>query len=373
MRKAKEAFKNLIKYPLTVCFSVFILSIFAASFFIPEKEKSEWENRYLAKKPELNLPDLADGSYMKSYEDYINDQMPARDGFIRLKAISEAALLKIENNGIARGKESQLFTKEIKDTSVFDKNTGIIDKFVSSIDNPVTVVIAPNACGVIEDMVPEGFPVVNQSEKLDAFYGDNSLLKDAVVVDLKSVLKAHGDEYIYYRTDHHWTTLGAYYTYCELSDNPVDIGGLSASYSDAFLGTLYAKYKGLGVEPDVITYYDIPVQSYKTDDIQRDGLYDMDKLSVFDKYGMFMWGNFGRCEVVTNTKNGRSAVIFKDSYANSLIPFMTYDYERITVVDLRYFAGSVSELMSENKAADVYMIYNFDFMNEDNHFFKLAK
>ena len=371
--RIKLSLKNLIKTPLTICFSLVILALFVLSIVLPDKELSEWENRYLSAKPRITGVELLDGSFMRKYEDYINDQMPFRNQLIKLKAVSEAMLLKIENNGIVRGKDSYLFTKNTGDTSTFDKNIQIISEFISKYENDITVVIAPNACGVKEGLVPVGFPNVNQGKKLDELCGDNSLLKGARVVDLKSVLKAHEDEYIYYRTDHHWTTDGAYYAYREISDNPVDLSDISREYSDGFLGTLYAKYKGLSVEPDYITYYDIPVKSYVTDDTIREGLYDLQKLDVFDKYGMFMWGNFGKSDLVTNTDNGRSVVIFKDSYANCLIPFLTYDYENIIIVDLRYFKGSVKELMEDNKSSDVLFINNFDFLNEDNHFYKLMK
>ena len=365
--------KDIIKYPLTVCFSIFILCFFVLSLVIPDKEKSEWENRFLAGKPSVTITELADGSFMTKYEDYINDQMPLRDGFIKLKAVAESAFFKVENNGIAKGRDSYLFTKNTGDCSIFDKNISIINQFTEGIDNDVTVAIAPNACGVIKERVPAGFPVVDQRSKLDGFYSDNSLLSSARVVNLLCALEAHEDEYIYYRTDHHWTTLGAYYAYCEMFDESINKDGLSVSNSDEFYGTLYAKYKGINVEPDYITYYDIPVKKYITDEEERDGLYDYSKLSVFDKYGMFMWGNFGRCDIKTNTENGKKAIVFKDSYANSLLPFMTYNYEDITVIDLRYYADSVKELMNEASGADVLFIYNFDFMNEDNHFYKLMK
>ena len=372
-----KAVKELLKYPLTICFSIFILLILVLYICIPDKEKSEWENRYLANKPEFSISDLADGSYMQKYEEYINDQAPFRDGFIKLKAIAEECLLKKENNGISKGKDSYLFTKGKDDTSLFDKNIGIISKFSEGINNDVIIAVAPNAAGIISSKVPKGFLMPNQAEKLEELYGDKSLLKEARVVDLKCVLKAHEDEYIYYKTDHHWTTLGAYYAYSEISENPIDIAEIEKSvgvnYSDGFLGTLYAKYKGIGVKPDVITYYDIPVKMYKTDDTERDGLLDKSKLSVFDKYGMFMYGNFGRCDITTSTENGKSAVIFKDSYANCLIPFMTYDYENIIVIDLRFYNGLVSELITDNADADIVFIYNFDFLNEDNHFYKLMK
>lgn len=373
----KFSLKRIFRFPATICFSAFILLVFVLSIITPDKEKSEWENRYLAKAPDIRLSDVLDGSFMSKYEDYINDQMPFRDGFIKLKAVSEMCLFKCENNGIAKGKYSYLFTKGSYDTTVFDKNINIISQFIDSANNDVTVAIAPNASGVLKDLVPKGFMMPDQSEKLASLYADKSLLKGARVVDLKSVLMAHGDEYIYYRTDHHWTTAGAYYAYQEISKNPVSISDISdenESYStDEFLGTLYAKYKGLFVEPDVIVYYDIPIESYYADEKEYDGLYDTEKLSVFDKYGVFMGGNFGRCDIKTNTKNGKSLILFKDSYANCLIPFLTYDYEDIIVIDLRYSKESVLELVNSHSDADILFMYNFDFLNEDNHFYKLAK
>lgn len=369
--------KKIINYPLTICFFTFIFLIFVLYYALGDREISEWENRYLSGRPEIRFNDLKDGSYMEKYEEYVNDQIPFRDGFIKLKSVSETILLKIENNGIARGEDSYLFTKGTEDTSQFDKNIEIISKFCDSIENPVIVAIAPNAAGVISEKVPKGLLMPDQCKKLDELKADNSLLKGARVVDLKCALKAHEDEYIYYHTDHHWTTTGAYYAYCEISENPVDIDRITRDSEtfvyDDFLGTLYAKYKGFLVRADSISYYDIPVKSYKTDDTVRDGLLDKDKLSVFDKYRMFMYGNFGKCDLETYSENGRQLIVFKDSYANCLIPFLTYDYEHITVIDLRFFGESVQELIQNNQKADVMFIHNFDFLNEDNHLYKLMK
>ena len=221
--------------------------------------------------------------------------------------------------------------------------------------------------------------IPDQKEKLSELMGNKSLLSGARVVDLSCVLLTHEDEYIYYKTDHHWTTLGAYYAYSAISDDPLDLSTLEKGEKDGFLGTLYAKYKGLFVKPDVITYYDIPIRSFVTDDTLRNSLLDKEKLLVFDKYGMFLYGNFGKSEIVSDESilsekgKGKKLIIFKDSYANCLIPFLTHDYEYITLIDLRYYKDSVKELVENNKDADILFINNFDFLNEDNHFYKLMK
>ena len=377
--KQFEGIKKLIHYPLTIVFSAFLLSIAVLGLIIPDKEVSEWENRYLTKAPEVRLADIADGSFMTKYENYINDQMPLRDEFIKLKASIEAVLLKIENNSVARGKDSYLFTKSKNKTDVFDKNISIISEFINNTDNFVTVAIAPNAAGVLTNKVPKGMIIPDQKEKLSELMGNKSLLSGARVVDLSCVLLTHEDEYIYYKTDHHWTTLGAYYAYSAISDDPLDLSTLEKGEKDGFLGTLYAKYKGLFVKPDVITYYDIPIRSFVTDDTLRNSLLDKEKLLVFDKYGMFLYGNFGKSEIVSDESilseegKGKKLIIFKDSYANCLIPFLTHDYEYITLIDLRYYKDSVKELVENNKDADILFINNFDFLNEDNHFYKLMK
>lgn len=377
--KQFEGIKKLIHYPLTIVFSAFLLSIAILSVIIPDRELSEWENRYLTKAPEVRIADIADGSFMTKYENYINDQMPFRDGFIKLKASIEAVFLKIENNSVARGKDSYLFTKSESKTDVFDKNISIISEFIKNTDNDVTVAIAPNAAGILTKKVPKGMIIPNQKEKLSELMDDKSLLSGARVVDLSCVLLTHEDEYIYYKTDHHWTTLGAYYAYEAISDDPLDLSVLSKGEKGGFLGTLYAKYKGLFVKPDVITYYDIPIRSFVTDDTLRNSLLDIEKLSVFDKYGMFLYGNFGKSEIVSDESilseegKGKKLIIFKDSYANCLIPFLTHDYEYITLIDLRYYKDSVKELVENNKDADILFINNFDFLNEDNHFYKLMK
>lgn len=375
MNEQNKAKNSILKYPMTFIVAFLIVATFVSYFVCPDKEKSEWENRYLATMPKLSMSNILDSSFMTGYEDYINDQLPMRDALIKVKAVSEAILLKIENNGIVRGKDSHLFTKNIKNSSVFEKNIKIIDQFISSIPNDVTVAIAPTAPGVLETAVPKGMPDVNQGAILCDLVTDSPLLKTAKVVNLKGVLDAHGDEYIYYRTDHHWTTLGAYYAYREILDNPAfSADSASTQTIDDFYGTLYAKYKGISVIGDTITYYDIKVDSYDTGEEVVDSLYDMSKADVFDKYGMFMRGNFGKAVIKSSEcHNGKSLIIFKDSYANCLVPFLTYDYETITLIDLRYFGESVKALMEDNKDADVLFMNNFDFLNEDNHFYKLTK
>lgn len=367
---------KILKYPLIFVVVIMITTVFCFFVFSSDKEKSEWENRYLQSFPKISLQNIKDGTFMREFDEYAADQMPFRDIFIKVKSVCEMTILKQENNGIVRGKEGQLFTKHTENTNVFDKNTKIIYNYLSILEGDgrtVSVAIAPNATGILIDKIPCGMPNINQIEKINEFNNDISLLRNVNVIDLSRGLKKHEGEYIYYRTDHHWTTSGAYIAYSEISKNPVSIEQLNKITVENFYGTLYAKYKGMSVKADTIDYYDIPIDSMLFDDESKDTLYDLSKINVFDKYGLFLYGNKGKCVIKShNSGNGKKLVVFKDSYANSVIPFLTYDYDEITLVDLRYFAGSVEEMLSENRDADVLLLYNFDFLNEDNHFYKLA-
>lgn len=379
----KNNFRQITKYPLLIIFTVLTTVFFLCFLIVPEKEKSEWENRYLAKRPEFSVENVLDGSFMRDFESYTNDQIVFRDALIKMKAVSEAICLKNVNNGIARGKNGYLFTEDVSDGKVFDKNTGIIKTFIEKILDEddsdqirsITVAIAPNSVAILDDYIPEGMPVINQAEKIDSYNREISLLDNVRVVNLLETLKSHGEEYIYYRTDHHWTTLGAYLAYSLISDNPIGLDSLDSHQVNNFYGTLYAKYKGLRVDEDSVIFYDIPVDSFDYTEDKTDTLYDMSKVDVFDKYGLFLYGNHGIASIKSKDSADKKdkLIVFKDSYANCLIPFLTYDYGEIIIVDLRYYGQSVNALLEDNKDADILFLYNFDFLNEDNHFYKLMK
>ena len=142
--------------------------------------------------------------------------------------------------------------------------------------------------------------------------------------------RIYPSEYIYYRTDHHWTTLGAYYAYLVLSDEMglkvININDFEKESIGDFYGTYYSKYKGVGIKPDAITVYNIPVNSYVAGGVKHEGLYDYDKAEQYDKYALFMYGNEELCRVESAFDSDdmkESLVIFKDSYANSIIPFLS--------------------------------------------------
>ncbi len=362
-----------------------LFGIFTAVWLIcyligPETEFSEFENRFLTQRPSLKLSDLADGSFMKSFESYTEDQLPLREPFIRLKSVIERAELKKENNGIVRGKDGQLFEKLLSYNKNLSRNEDIIAAFLEKTERGAYVGIIPNSMEIQKDRLPSGLPNVSEKEAIDEFYDKLLDINDCKTVDLYDMLSLHKGEEIYYHTDHHWTTLGAYYGYqalCgEMGLKGVSLSDLSFETAEGFYGTYYSKYKGIGIKPDEISFCSTPALSYvnQDDGTPHDGLYDMDKLSAYDKYAMFMYGNPGMAVIECSDNNtGRSLLLLKDSYSNCLIPFLTYDYDKITVIDLRYYGGKLSETLEKNSEADLLLLYNFMHLSEDSNFYKLLK
>ena len=198
---------------------------------------------------------------------------------------------------------------------------------------------------------------------------------DQMVIDLRSVLEEHKSEYIYYLTDHHWTTRGAAYAYQTLfpaAGNIVD--GKTETVAESFLGTDYNKihyYKN----KDKIMRYVIPEADTARmtindsgDRSQHDSIYEKKALSTSDKYNYFLSGNYSAIEVDTNAKNDKTLVIIKDSYTNSLLPFLCREYKKIIMIDLRYVNSSVYDYIPEGvKPDDFLIVYNEEKFMQDTH------
>jgi hypothetical protein len=227
------------------------------------------------------------------------------------------------------------------------------------------------------DKLPKGMPVLDEASCSNELTQALKDISNAHMIHLYDALKAHKDEQLFYRTDHHWTTKGAGYAYEEIARNmgleAMDIGRYEKHEAGDFRGTHYAKYKGAFVTPDSIEYYDVPIDALELEKQTVDSLIDESKLSGYDKYAAFMYGNDGKYTVRAEKGAGRSLIILKDSYANCLIPYLVMNYDTITVMDLRYFGGSVKEALDAEPDADVLLLYNWTFMNDDNHFYKLTK
>ncbi len=386
--------KSLKQYPLLVFFALFILGLFVADMFATGREFSEMENRYLKQRPKFSIKALVENEYTLDYEKFINDQFVARDAWITLKSVSETALGKIENNGVAYGRDDYQFQKApTADEETLGNNLGYLQEFLETYQGHVTVGIIPNSYQVLENKTPVSFPGVDQEPYIRQIYEGVKGRVDTL--DLLSVMTQHRDEYIYYRTDHHWTTLGAFYAYQAYAQSR----GLAAAgpeqiepYAhnvEGFLGTYYSKSKKFDTRSDTITWYDFPVGEVTIDgkttilnsqkqEIPVEGMYEVAKWQERDKYAAFLYGNNGLTVIPSqcnlNHQEGRTSrvLVIKDSYGNSFAPFLTWSYDEVYVVDLRSLTEKMSELTARVQFDDVLVLYNYQSFESDRNIARLT-
>lgn len=374
--------KKIFKYPLLLLFAVFIVGFTILDIVTPTRTHSEFESN-LSQMPKFSLNTLLNGKFTSDYESYVNDQFLLRDEWITLKSYAETLFGKVENNGVIYGKDGYLFEKltSYNDTRL-NLNIEAVQKFCEKYPElSVKFALVPNSYEVLSDKLPIASPVLDQTKLIDDIY---SKITGAQNVDILTALKSHNDEYIYYRTDHHWTTLGAYYAYesfCDVFDlTKVDINTLSKNTVEDFYGTYFSKAKSFTISPDTIYYYDVPSSlAIMTSDPQGnfipensyDTLYDVEKFETRDKYAAFTYSNNGLTLVTNNGEYEKERLlIIKDSYSNSIIPYFSTDYKEVVVVDLRYILN-ISMVIEKYEFDDVLIMYNVSTFTGDADVVKL--
>ena len=376
---------NLKKYPLLLLFTAFMLVLSLIDPLFSSRAESEMENRKLAQRPQMTLQSLLareeTQKYSYRYEQYVNDQFVGRDAWITLKSVSESALGKIENNGIVYGDHHRMFEYyPSADQRRLSMNVEFLTRFAQTWQDtlPLSVALVPSSYMVYVDDLPAGLPNLDQQAAIQGIYSQFSSRVNTL--DLLPMLEGQAEgEDLYYKTDHHWTTWGAYQAYRAFVESRglqavswEELAPLEQQVED-FYGTYYSKCKLFSAQPDTITYFDIPTTSVTVAGEPREGLYNASKWPVRDKYAAFLWGNNDlmviRSDNNLNHRAGETSriLVVKDSYGNSLIPFLTYSYDEIYVVDLRFLTQSMTELVSSTQFDDLLILYSFmNFASDSN-------
>jgi hypothetical protein len=364
---------------ITALFCAFIGVFLVANAVSPDREFSQMENRTLAQLPVPSVKTLVNGSFMSDFETYVTDQFVGRDGWIALKSSTERALGKKENNNVYFCDQDTLITRfDEPDGTKVTNNLNYVNKFVENVDIPVYFSLIPTQACIWADRLPAGAPNADQTAILEQAAGATA----AQWYDSYSSLFAHKDEEIFYRTDHHWTSLGAYYGYTALCQamglTPVPLEQYDkTTVSESFYGTVFSSSGVRWVRPDRIDTYvpedGITVVSHtydaKGNPVEEPRqLYDESYLSVKDQYSMFLGGNQS-LGVVTNTNNpdAPKLLIIRDSYADSLVPFLTPHFSEIHLIDLRYYKLSVSEYVQRNGIDEALVLYSVPNFTSDSN------
>ena len=333
--------------------AVIIFSFAAAIFAKPQQSFSERENRTLSTFPTPNTESLLNGRFFADVTDFYTDQFPLRPFFTALKANCERVLLRHENNGIIFGKNGTLIPRGEIDTKTLEKNLSALR--VLQKNTGACICIVPRAVDVLESKLPS---ICDTSVEKGAWkYVDSAL---AERIDITNTLKSDVErgEYVWYKTDHHWTTDGAFVAYAAIAGAlgvpPYPLSEFERiTVSEEFLGTSFSKSGLYSSACDSVTLYrydsdtELSVYNYETKDTEK-GLYSFDKLTQKDKYLVLLGGNYSRITITDNTTERPKLLLIKDSFANALIPFLARHFD-LDVIDPRYFVGDISELVRSER------------------------
>ena len=352
-----------------VIFMVLLLGLAGKEALSHQRTYSPVEKRELQTRPEISITKVLDGRFQKKYESYLREQFPGRDHWVSFQTDMELFMGKNEIHNVYIGKNHYLlehYTEKEFDPQQISKNLQALEKFVGKAKQnaDVHVMMVPTKSWVLREKLPAFAPHYKEQKFYDAL--QQKLEKEDVLISVEPVLDAHKEEEIYYRTDHHWTTLGAWYAYEQYTKA---VGGdlqraqgkkKFRCISKDFYGTTYAKIN-YARQADKIEIYE-PADKlrvvYNMGEKKTKTLYDFSFLKTADQYSVFTGG----------IKNGKTLLLIKDSFANSILPFLAEDYEKLVVVDLRQLNVSGDRLLEMFSPTDILILYNSAQFAQDKEF-----
>ena len=374
--------KKLTNRITTTFFIIFLALALLLQFVIPNKKFSDLENRFLSQAPKFSLEELFNGNFTEKFEDYIEDQFPFRDNWIILKNEVEKLLGKKESNGIYFGKDGYYFEikKDYKE-ELLNKNIGYINQFSEKLEamgiNPLFFPIY-SSYTYYPEKLPANAPFVDESAIVEQMKNKLSI----PLLDSFNSLWQHRDEELYFKSDHHWNQLGAYYAYVALCEYfgfdalPINVYDIACA-SENFKGTLYSKAPLFAYPGDKFCYYNETKLDYEVyirdDDTHYDSMYFTENLTMKDKYVTFIGGNHGEVHITSNANTNRKLVMFKDSYSHALAPLLAAHFDEIVLLDMRYFHYPVQQYIEELEPTDVLFSYHVMWFSEDKNLYQFAR
>lgn len=378
---------------ITILFAAFLAVISGGSLVQKDREFSPNENRYLEGVPKFSWERVMSGEFQEKLEKYLRDQILGRDAWITAKTAVQKTMGKTDIGGAYLGRDGYDFEKitpEDVDEEQVKRNIVAVHDFfeeMSAVIAPerLSFLLVPTSGLILEEKLPKNARLFDQNayiNQVQAAMGDYSF------VDVRKELAAAKDEYIYYRTDHHWTTDGAciaYEKWCESVGLPcVKQAELEKTMvTEEFRGTLYSKIldsdsaydsiwiwtpEGLGA-----AYSDRFTVTVGKD--KKGQLFAESKLGEKDKYAFFLGGNYSQLVISggnSGESGGRRLLVVKDSFANAFVPFVAGQFEEIHMIDLRYYKGDIREYLSERGITDVLVLYNISNFISDQNLYRLA-
>ena len=349
-----------------IIFMLVWIVLILLNFIFPKQSFSEQENRYLATIPKFNFKDLVSGKYAESLDTYINDHFIFRNFWLKLNSFVQMSTGKTKNNGVYIGKDGYLFEKfeySQEGKEDIEKVATIINNFAFKTNIPTYFMLIPNSIYINQDKLPDNIEVYDQKEIIDNAY---KISANTINIDTTERLLNNKNLDLYFKTDHHMTSLGTYLVYQEFCKqaniNAIPLSEFNKEIvSSDFLGTFDSKAQVLNQETDEIVVY----KNYINQNVEAnyDGqvynsIFNEDYLAKKDKYSYFLNGNNAKVIVKTQVTNGKKLLVIKDSYAHILAQFLCQNYEEIHFIDPRYYNLPLSDYITENNITETLFLYN---------------
>lgn len=342
------------------------VTVFA--WFGPKKELSEAERRPLQKLPEVSLTSLLGGEFMGKFEDYTLDQFPLRDAFRTVKSLfSYHVLQQQDNNGIymedGYAAKLEYPVNPASLSHAIKKFQFIYDEYLKSTGSKIYMSVIPDKGYYLASA--NGYPAMDY-EKL---YADIATgMSWAQMVNITQSLEIED----YYRTDTHWRQerlLDVAQTLCAALGvpSPKQQDFTPTLVSQRFYGVYYGQ-AALPMDPEELYIMQSAalsasrVYNYETEEYQ--GVYDMEKLSGLDPYDVFLSGAQALLRVENpNAATDKELIVFRDSFASSLVPLLAQSYSKITLVDIRYISAALLGEYLDFHGQDVLFAYSTLILN----------
>lgn len=337
-----------------------IYGVFLSSILIKDNSVSYIENKILTKFPRLSYQTIISGRFMDQFDSYATDQFPGRVGFINLKNNFEFCIGKREFRNIYTTKTGRLLEHfKLNQETLFDNIEGI-NKLSEKLNLKSSLLLIPTSAELYKDELPYYAITDNQEEVFNE-------VKEKVEINFFSALDSlakNKDKEIFFKTDHHWTQLGAKIVFEDIFKK--EVNEELTTVSEEFYGSYYSKALLSFIKPDTLNVYE-DIGDYKIHiDYERelDSLYDKTKLETKNKYQYFLSGDPGRALI--EGKGEGSILVLKDSFAHNFIPFMCSEFKEIHIIDPRYYNVNIEEYISEHNIEEIFFIHNISTLNSES-------
>ena len=348
-------------------FCGFLAAMLLGYLFWPKKTFSENEKRYLATPPRLTWDNLVSGEFSEDAEAYAADHILFRDFFVGVQAYYDALSGRQTAKDIFIAKDGFLFERpEAVKESAIEKNMQAISGFADTVGQEVDLMLIPSA-GYVKNYLLNGcYPPYQDQRILSLAYQNAG--KWVRPADVFELLLAHKKEDIFYRTDHHWTSYGAYLAYCDYvsgkGKTPVGREAFSIISSEGFFGSTYSRSALWLTRPDTLEIWDSgahPSVYILDHQASYDSMFFLDRLKEADQYTVFLDGNHSLIRIHNEQAKGQGRLlVIRDSFSNSLGPFLALSYEDVVLVDLRYYKESISKMVREEGFDDILVEYSIN-------------